>query len=121
MRRFAEPRPSTEQVPYFLGGVSLNWSSWQLASMAGIFLADRVPTAWGIGFAGTLALLGLTCSLLVDRATWVAAAVAGAAALAAYTLPFKLHIVVAIGAAVVLGLWIDHRTPRRVEPEEDLT
>lgn len=121
MIRFREPRPSPEQVPFFLGGVACNWTAWQVASLAGILLADHVPTHWGIGFAGTLALLGFTCSLLVDRATWVAAAVAGSAALAAYALPFKLHIVVAIGAAVALGLWIDHRTPRPAHAEEDLT
>jgi predicted branched-subunit amino acid permease len=121
MKRFPQPRPSPEQVPYFVGGVAVNWTSWQVASVAGIFLADRVPTEWGIGFAGTLALLGLTYSLLTDRSTWIAAAVAGCAAVAAFALPLKLNIVVAIAAAVAVGLVIDHTTPRPVVPEEDLT
>jgi predicted branched-subunit amino acid permease len=121
MKRFPEPRPAPEQVPYLLGGVATNWPSWQAASLLGIFLADRVPTEWGIGFAGTLALLGLTYSLLSDRSTWIAAAVAGCAAVATVALPFKLNIVVAIAAAVVAGLLIDHTTPREPLPEEDLT
>lgn len=121
MRRFPEPRPAPGQVPYFWGGAACNWTAWQLPSLIGLFFADRIPTAWGLGFAGTLALLGITLSLLVDRATWVAAAVAGCAAVAAYALPLKLNIVVAIAAAVAIGLLIDHTTPRRVEPEEDLT
>ena len=54
-----------------------------------------------------LALLGLTCSLLSDRATALAAAVAGAAAVVAFALPFKLNILVAIAAAVCVGLLID--------------
>ena len=68
--------------------------------------------AWGFGFAGTLALMGLTLALLTDRATGVAGAVAACAAVAAYALPLKLNIVVAIAAAVAIGLLIDHTTPR---------
>ena len=65
MRRFPEPQPAPEQLPYFWGGVVTNWSAWQVPSLVGILLADRIPTAWGLGFAGTLALLGLMYSLLV--------------------------------------------------------
>ncbi len=111
MRRFPEPRPSPEQRPYFWGGVAINWVTWQGMSVLGIVLADRIPTEWGLGFAGTLALLGLTGSLLSDRATWAAAAVAACAAVAAYALPFKLNIVVAIAAAVALGVVLDHFSP----------
>lgn len=104
MRRFPEPRPASEQLPYFLGGVSVNWTAWQLLSATGVLLADSVPTHWGLGFAGVLALVALTYSLLSDRTTWVAAAVAGSAAVAAAALPLKLNIVVAIAAAVGAGL-----------------
>lgn len=115
MRRFPKPEPAPEQVPYFMGGVAVNWPAWQVPSMIGIFAADRIPTEWGIGFAGTLALLGLIYSMLSDRATWVSAAVAGGAAVAAYALPLKLNILVAIAAAVVVGLVMDH-TARALEP-----
>ena len=121
MRRFPTPPPLEQGVPYFWGGVALNWTSWQVPSLIGLVIGDRIPPAWGVGFAGTLALLGLTLSLLNDRATWVAAGVAGAAAVAAYALPLKLNILVAIAAAVAIGLVIDHTTPRAAEPEEDLT
>jgi predicted branched-subunit amino acid permease len=121
MRRFPEPKPAPGQQAYFWGSVVTNWCAWQGASIAGILLADRVPTAWGLGFAGTMALLALVYSLLNDRVTWLAAAVASGAAVAAYALPLKLNIVVAIVAAVVVGLIIDHTTPREAEPVQDLT
>ncbi len=121
MRRFPEPKPSPEQPPYFWGGAVTNWFAWQVPSVIGILAADRIPTTWGLGFAGTLALLGLMCSLLSDRATWVAAAVAGCAAVAAYALPLKLNILVAIAAAVAIGLLMDHSTPRPALPVEDKT
>jgi predicted branched-subunit amino acid permease len=113
MRRFPEPKPAPEQQPYFWGGAAINWLSWQTTSLLGIFLADRVPTEWGIGFAGTIALLGLTYSLLHDRASWIAAAVAACAAVAAYALPLRMNIVVAIAAAVAIALLMDHLGPKR--------
>ncbi len=107
LRRFPDMQAAPEQVPYFWGGAVLNWTAWQLPSIAGILLADRVPTQWGLGFAGILALLGLSYSLLSDRATWVSAAVASCAAVAAYALPLRLNIVVAIASAVAVGLLIE--------------
>jgi predicted branched-subunit amino acid permease len=121
MHRFPKPEPSPEQVPYFWGGAVINWFSWQIPSVAGILLGDAIPTSWGMGFAGTVALIGLMCSLLVDRPSFVAAAVAGCAAVAAYALPLKLNIVVAIASAVAIGMVIDHTTARAVAPVEDKT
>jgi len=89
--------------------------------VVGILFAESIPSTWGIGFAGVLALLGLTCSMLHDRATAVAAAVAGCAAVAAYALPLKLNIVVAIAAAVAIALLLDHGKPRPAMPAEDNT
>jgi len=106
LNRFPQPKPDPRQEPYFWGGVAANWPAWQIPSIAGILLADRIPTEWGLGFAGVLALLGLSFSLLKDRNSWVAAGVAGCAAVAAYALPLRLNIVVAIAAAVAAGLLI---------------
>ena len=103
----------TDQRAYFWGGVAVNWSIWQAMSFVGIALADVIPTDWGIGFAGTLALLGITGTLLVDRGTWIAAAVAACATVAAVALPFHLDIVVAIAAAVAIGVLVDHLGPAR--------
>ncbi|GAB4116304.1 MAG: AzlC family ABC transporter permease [Rubrivivax sp.] len=122
MRRYPDPVPAPGQVPYFWGGSLLNYGAWHVMSLVGIFFAAAIPTEWGFGFAGVLALLGLVCSLLIDRATWAAAAVAGCAAVAAFALPFKLHIVVAIAAAVAVGLLIDHTTtPKSPLPVTDPT
>jgi len=107
MKRFPEAREDEGQVEYFVGASVANWVSWQVPAVAGILLADVIPTHWGLGFAGVLALLGLTYSLISDRATALAATVAGMAAVAAFALPLRLHIVVAIAAAVCVGLLVD--------------
>jgi predicted branched-subunit amino acid permease len=110
-RRYHQPPQNTAerqaQLAYLLGGCTANWSSWQLASLLGIALAHSVPSHWGLGFAGILALLGVACSLATTHLRVVSAGVAGAAAVAAFALPFKLNIVVAIAAAVALSLLLE--------------
>lgn len=113
----AQPDDARHRGPlaYFWGGAVSNWIAWQISSVVGILLAESIPDHWGIGFAGTLALLALTCSLITDRITVLSALMAATAALAAYALPMRLNIVVAIAAAVVLGVvldqWNERRTP----------
>jgi predicted branched-subunit amino acid permease len=98
-------------LPYLWGGVAVNWTAWQAMSVLGIVLADVIPTQWGLGFAGSLALLGITATLLIDRGTWIAAVVAASAAFASFALPFHLNIVVAIAAAIAIGVLVDHLSP----------
>jgi predicted branched-subunit amino acid permease len=78
-----------------------------VASLAGIALANLIPTRWGLGFAGILCLLGIMSSLASTRLRLAAAAVAGAAAVAAYALPLKLNIVAAIAVAVLVSLALE--------------
>ena len=115
-RRFPIAAPQPEQLPYFWGSALWNWSSWQGASLLGIVLADRVPTEWGLGFAGVLALLGITYSLLSDKKTWAAAGAAAFVAVAAFALPLKLNIVMGVAAGVAIGLLLD-RAFRNAAPE----
>jgi len=106
-QRYPDGQPQAGQIPYFLGASLLNWFSWHVSSIAGILLANVLPVQWGLGFAGVLALLGVLCSMLVDRATWLALGVAGSAALAAFALPMRLNILVAIASAMAIGLVIE--------------
>jgi predicted branched-subunit amino acid permease len=104
LRRYPEPRPEPGQEDYFWGASLINWGAWQLAVITGILAGHVIPAEWGIGFAGTMALMALTVGQLRSRATWVAALVASCAAVAAYGLPLRLNIVVAISAAVAVGV-----------------
>jgi predicted branched-subunit amino acid permease len=112
VKRWPDPAPAPGQQRYFWGGVAVNWPTWQLCSFTGIFLADRIPTHWGIGFAGVLALLGLSYSLLTERMLWWVAVTAGAVSIATYALPLKLNILCAILAAGAVGWWLDTRKAR---------
>lgn len=102
-----------EQLAYLSAGSLFNWVSWQSASLLGIALAHVIPTHWGLGFAGILALLGVSCSLANTPLRRVSAGVAALAAVAAYALPLRLNIVVAIASAVALGLLLEHSAGAR--------
>ena len=97
----------TAQMAYLLGNGSINWFSWTSSSLLGVILANFIPAAWGLGFAGILALVGMTCSLATSRLRWVAAAVAAMTGVAAFALPLRLNILLAIAAAVGLCLLLE--------------
>ncbi len=97
------------QEAYLSGSCGINWISWMVPSLAGIVLANFIPTQWGLGFAGILCLVGIMCSLASTRLRVVSMAVAGAVGVTAYALPLKLNIVVAIGAAVFACLLLESR------------
>ena len=83
-----------------------------LSSLVGIVLANFIPPSWGLGFAGILCLLGIQCSLASSRMRILSSVVASVAAIAAYHLPLKLNIVVAIAAAVILCLTVERLRPQ---------
>jgi predicted branched-subunit amino acid permease len=99
------------QEAYLAGNCFLNWFTWVSASVLGVLLANFIPTAWGLGYAGILCLVGILCSLATTRLRVLAAATAGVAGVVAYALPLKLNIVVAIAAAVLLCMSMEKFTP----------
>ncbi|NBX55215.1 MAG: branched-chain amino acid ABC transporter permease [Betaproteobacteria bacterium] len=105
-----DPAGQRAEMAYLCGNCFLAWLGWQVASLLGIALASLVPTEWGLGFAGVLALVGILCSLTQTRWRAFALVVSGVAAVAAFALPLRLNIVVAIAAAVAVCLLLE-QTP----------
>ena len=91
-----------DQMAYLAGNATINWLSWTGCSVLGVVLANYIPSAWGLAFAGVLALTGILCSLATSRMRVLSAMMAAVVAIMAYALPLKLNILVAIAAAVVL-------------------
>ena len=96
------------QEAYLAGNGLVNWLSWVSAGLVGVALANFIPTAWGLGFAGILCLVGILCSLASSRLRVLAAAVAGVVGVVAYALPLKLNIVAAIAVAVLVSMSAEH-------------
>lgn len=96
------------QESYWVGSIATNWVAWMAGSMAGIAMASWIPPSWGLGFAGILALLGVTFSLASSRLRVIAALIAGGVAVVAFALPLKLNILTAIAVAVAAALSMEH-------------
>ena len=122
VRRFPEPGtdPAVRegQEAYLAGSYFLTWSAWMGLSVAGIVLANLIPTAWGLGFAGVLCLVGILCAMANSALRLLAAGLAGATAVAVYALPLKLNIVVAIITAVVVCYLLEKTLARRERTPE---
>src|SRR4051812_8761023 len=82
--RFPEPAGDAAgrqaQESFLAGNYFVTWAAWTGASLLGVALGNLIPSAWGLGFAGVLCLVGILCSLANTRLRLVAAVVAGAAA-----------------------------------------
>jgi len=113
--RYTRPPATGEderaQQAYLAGNYFTTWVGWMSLSVVGIALGNLIPTAWGLGFAGVLCLVGILCSLANTPLRALSAAVAGAAAVAAYALPFKLNVVFAICVAVLVCSLLEKREP----------
>ena len=107
-----------QQQAYLLGNSLVNWASWVFPCVAGVLLANAIPQAWGLGFAGILALVGIACSLATSQLRIVSALIAGAAGVVAFALPLRLNILVAIGVAVVVCLSLERFRPAIAPPAE---
>ncbi len=113
LRRHPVADGSVEQTQYFLGGGLTNWLFWQVPSVVGILLADLFPDSWGVGFAGTLALLAIVLGLMANRAVAGIIIMASALSTALFWLPLKLNLVLAIGLALMVGMSWDAWAQRR--------
>lgn len=95
------------KIGYFAGIGYPNWLAWQSGSVAGILLAGQIPQNWGIGFAGTLALLAITIPLIVNPAALAGVAVASAVAVATANLPFRLGLLAAVIVGMIAAMVVD--------------
>ena len=123
IRKYAQP-PVTDaekraQEAYLAGNYFVTWVSWIGLSLLGIFLANMIPPGWGLGFAGVLSLVAVTCSMATTRLRILAVLIAGATAVAAYALPLRLNIVAGIGAAVLLCFWLEKQFGLDPDAEDD--
>ncbi|HEV8352675.1 MAG TPA: AzlC family ABC transporter permease [bacterium] len=89
---------------FFLGAGLTLWVSWQASTAAGILLGAQIPASWSLAFALPLTFIALVRPALTDRGTVLAAATAGVVAVLAFSLPYKLGLMVAALGGIVMGL-----------------
>lgn len=96
---------------YYLLGTGLAlWTCWQLSTAVGIFLGAQIPASWSLDFTLALTFIGMVVPLLKNRPAVAAALTAGIVAVAAYQLPYKLGLIAATLAGIVVGVWLENKT-----------
>lgn len=115
LQRYPNLAPAAGKLAYLKGLLYPNWWSWQIGSVAGIFLAGMVPSAWGLGFAGTLAIICITVPLIANRSTLFGVLVAAAVAVLGAALPYKLGLLAAVLVGMVSAMALDEWLGRRAQ------
>lgn len=113
--------PLIYQHWYSLGSCLAMYSVWFLCTLSGVLLGQALPSMadWGLDFAMVATLIGIVVPLLRTKPMLLAAIVAGAVAVLAHPLPYKLGLLLAamvgIGAGLVTEYWLTKQQPVEIE------
>ena len=95
---------------WFLFGAGLAlWTIWQMSTALGIFLGAAIPESWSLDFALPLTFIAMVVPVLKNRPAIAAALSAGVVALVAYSLPYKLGLIVAALVGIAVGTLLERK------------
>lgn len=94
---------------FLLGAGGVLWMDWQLGTALGIFLGAAIPESWSLDFALPLTFIAMVVPVLKDRPAIAAALSAGVVALIAFSLPYKLGLILAALVGIVVGTLLEGR------------
>jgi len=95
---------------WFLLGAGFSlWFIWQTSTALGIFLGTAIPESWSLDFALPLTFIAMVVPALKNRPMIAAAVSAGGVALLAYSLPFKLGLILAALTGIIVGTIMEGR------------
>ena len=98
---------------YFLGTGLAIWTTWQAATMTGVFLGAWISEGWSLDFVLPLVFIALAVPAVKNRTTGAAALSAGVAAVFAAALPLNLGLIGATLVGVLGGLAMEALIERR--------
>ena len=99
---------------WFLLGAGFSlWFTWQVSTALGIFLGAAIPEKWPLDFALPLTFIAMVVPALKNRPMIAAAVSAGLVAVLAYSLPFKLGLILAALTGIVVGTILEGRKSPR--------
>jgi len=92
---------------FFLGAGLALWSTWQVSTALGIFLGTAIPDSWSLDFALALTFIAMVVPVLKNKPAIAAALSAGAVALLANSLPYKLGLILAALVGIAMGTFLE--------------
>lgn len=108
---YQQPGDLAHKHWFFLGAGLALWASWQTSTLAGVVFgsAARIPAAWALDFTLVLTFIALVFASVKDQPALAAALSAGAVAVAAHALPYKLGLMLAALSGIVIALMLEER------------
>lgn len=110
---------------FWLGAGSTLWIEWQISTAVGIFLGAAIPESWSLDlldFALPLTFIAMLVPVLRDRPGIAAALSAGLVALVAYSLPYRLGLILAALVGIFVGVILEGRqSPRVTSPPKGIS
>ncbi|HEX5941795.1 MAG TPA: AzlC family ABC transporter permease [Anaerolineales bacterium] len=100
---------------WFGAGCTL-WVFWQMSTAVGVFLGAAIPESWSLDFALPLTFIAMLVPVLRGRPAVAAALSAGAVALLAFSLPYRLGLIVAALVGILVGTLLEGREPQKEMP-----
>lgn len=88
---------------FLLGAGAALWTTWQISTAIGIFLGGNIPESLQLDFALPLTFIAMLIPVLKKFPMVAAALSAGITALLAYSLPFKLGLILAALVGILVG------------------
>jgi 4-azaleucine resistance transporter AzlC len=88
---------------FVLGAGFALWLIWQVSTAIGVFLGSAIPASWSLDFALPLTFIAMVMPVLKNRPSILAALSAGIVALLAYSLPYKLGLILAALVGIAVG------------------
>jgi 4-azaleucine resistance transporter AzlC len=105
-----EKEGTTPHAHWFLLGAGMSlWINWQISTALGIFLGTAIPESWSLDFALPLTFIAMLVPVLKDRPAIAAALSAGVVALIAFSLPYKLGLILAALVGIIIGTLLGDR------------
>jgi len=101
---------------FFLGAGFSLWFTWQVSTALGIFLGAAIPESWPLDFALPLTFIAMVVPVLKDRPVIAAALSAGLVALLAFSLPYKLGLILAALIGITVGVLLEGRKSPQETP-----
>lgn len=99
---------------FFFGAGFALWGCWQVSTAVGLLLGAQIPPSWSFDFTLALTFIALVIPAITDRASVAAALAAGLTAVLAAGLPYKLGLVAAALAGILVGLIVETRSRGQV-------
>jgi predicted branched-subunit amino acid permease len=104
-QRFGDTSVGTpEQHGFFYACNSMNWATWQVASILGIVVGDLAPASWGLELAASTALIAVLIPMVVRLPAVTGIVATGVCSLLTIHFPMRLGLPVSVLVGVCVAL-----------------